>query len=249
MVTCSRNGTTRRGPCQVFDAAGKVDVTFERLEVTGGVDEAIRPGPGNVIRYNDLHHNDGNGIGCGEAHCPNTLTNPLIVENNEIHHNGIDPAIWHAPGFGGTSGGLKSVADWVILRGNHVYENTNGLWADVDGNYWVIEDNFVHDNLKTGIHYEISAGPAVIRNNTVLRNVSLEVEGNNGAGIMVVSSKNVEIYGNTIAGSGGGRGIWVKDDSRPYSPLFNIRVHHNTVNGDEIFSCRADWDVVCTNNS
>jgi parallel beta-helix repeat protein len=53
----------------------------------------------------------------------------------------------------------------------------------------LIEGNLVEDSWREGIFYEISTG-ATIRNNVVRRS--------NDTGILISTSKNVEVYGNTL---------------------------------------------------
>ena len=62
-------------------------------------------------------------------------------------------------------------------------ENTNSL----------IEDNIVEDHPGQGIFYEVS-GSGTIRNNTIRRNGTSGTD----SGIFISTSKNVDIYGNTL---------------------------------------------------
>jgi parallel beta-helix repeat protein len=225
---------------QGFSVHGIPNVVFERLDMSGFELRGIEAGPYNTITNSYLHHNGRNGLGCGDC-------NYLRVYNNEIAYNGSDEHL------GNGAAGMKSVADFVTVRGNSIHDNNgNGIWFDVDARNQLIEQNTVYNNTRKGIFIEISDG-AVIRYNSVTRNncaVSLygcQPRNDASGGIATNSSRNVEIYGNVLGGNALA-GINFRDDFRAYAPPFNIRVHHNVLNGDMISNCHSEWDVVCRDN-
>jgi parallel beta-helix repeat protein len=149
-------------------------------------------------------------------------TDTFLVVNNEIDHNnfaGFDTS-WEA-------GGTKFV--WsrnMTVRGNWAHHNSGkGLWTDGDNIGTLYESNTASDNTDHGIFHEISYD-AVIRNNIAERN------GWNG--IVVASSPNVEIYGNTV-GKNGRAQIFGRQDyagrvgKYGESVLMNFFVHDNLV--------------------
>ena len=87
-------------------------------------------------------------------------------------------------------------------------------------------DNTVRDNEGVGIHYEISYD-AVIRNNTIIGN-GYRRDGSWGdPGIMVLSSRDVEVYGNEVRNNF--LGILARQDSRTSVGVRNLYVHDNLV--------------------
>jgi parallel beta-helix repeat protein len=182
----------------------------------------ISTGPGSIARRNRVHHNGALGFQGSGA--------DIVVANNEIAYNGVagyNP-YWCA-------GGSKWV--WtarLVVRENFSHHNWGpGLWTDINNIYTLYENNTVEDNERGGIFHEISYD-ATIRQNTVRRNGT----GRNfpywttGAGIEIVSSRNVEVYGNTVEDNW--QGITGLNDHRgvgidgPYV-LTNLNVHHNTI--------------------
>jgi parallel beta-helix repeat protein len=146
----------------------------------------LRTGSGMRVLRNRIHHNGQMGFG-GSG-------NGVLIEGNEIHDNNtmrFDPA-WEA-------GGSKMVrTDGLVLRANYSHHNHgHGLWTDIDNINTLYEGNRVEDNTRSGIFHEISYR-AVIRGNTARRNGATGAQWVDGAGILVNSSRDVEIAGNTV---------------------------------------------------
>ena len=118
----------------------------------------------------------------------------------------------------------------VTLKGNYVHDNPgHGLHLDQESVNVVYEDNVIRNNEGNGIHHETSDG-AIIRNN-VIENNGFRADGAKLWGIMVLSSANVEIYGNTL--SGNANGIIGRQDSRTnIMKMRNLWVHHNDIHLD-----------------
>ena len=183
---------------------------------------AIATGPQSIARRNRVHHNGGTGFqGAGEG---------ILVAENEISYNGY---AGYNPFWG--AGGSKWV--WTIklvVRDNFSHHNRGpGLWTDVNNIYTLYENNRVEDNERGGIVHEISYD-ATIRGNTVRRNGSGRdfPHWTTGAGIEVISSRNVEVDGNTVEDNW--QGITALDDHRgsgnngPWT-IVNLNVHHNVI--------------------
>ena len=95
------------------------------------------------------------------------------------------------------SGG-RTGSNGAIVRDNYIHDNVgNGVWFDVDSGGDTILDNVISGNLRKGIFYEVSRGPVLIMNNRVNGN-NTSGGRSSGAGIAVVSSKNVTIRDNEI---------------------------------------------------
>lgn len=230
------------------------DVVIEGLEIrnyTPGVQLGAILGGGHsrtptthrwVVRNNNIHHNDGGGIRIGQEmqvinnHIHHNsqigivgIGDDVLVEGNEISYNNFEKKhdyIWEA-------GGTKFVMTRnLVVRKNYVHNNWGpGLWTDIDNINTLYEDNRVVGNADNGIFHEISYS-AVIRNN--------HVEGNGfdrpswlwGAGILVSSSGDVEIHGNTVVRNANGIGaVQQNRGSGAYGSyqVKNINVYGNTV--------------------
>ncbi|HEX6911837.1 MAG TPA: right-handed parallel beta-helix repeat-containing protein, partial [Longimicrobium sp.] len=194
--------------------------TVEDSEIRLNHGIGLRTGNGMRVLRSRIHHNGQMGIG-GSG-------NGVLVEGNEIHHNntlGFDPA-WEA-------GGSKFVrTDGLVLRGNFSHHNHgHGLWTDIDNVNTLYEANRVEDNTRSGIFHEISYR-AVIRGNVARRNGGGGAQWVDGAGILVNSSRDVEIYGNVVEGNL--NGIAAVQSARGSGAhgayeLANLYVHHNDV--------------------
>lgn len=197
---------------------------------------------GGIIRNSFIHHNLQMGLGgwCGhgaEANC--------LIENNEVSFNNYQGLV--DPGF--EAGGSKWVGvEAIIIRGNNFHHNCGpGIWLDGDQlGQTIIEGNTATSNAGAGIFWEINDSPAsaVIRNNTVIDNafgtlgsggpVCYVGEGGGVGGIVVTSSADTEVHGNTVTGNDGG--IAGYSDARVGGPcpssgcvLTGLWVHDNNV--------------------
>lgn len=203
---------------------------------------AFKPAAGITLRNVRCHHNDNLCIGGGGGF-------PTIVLNSTIDHNGLVSAF-----RGVSAGGIKQVSGTMIVRGSRIRDNLgNGLWCDkCDGGLMLIERNVIKDNLRKGINYEISGGHdidrAVIRRNVIVRNNRERLS--TAGGVAIISSQDVEIYGNTFGGNHGPgdelRAVFVWDDDRPFA-IANVSIHHNRLRGDRLVGCALSG-VTCLNN-
>jgi hypothetical protein len=145
-----------------------------------------------AVRNSRIHDNASAGIG--------HVREGLVVENSEIDHNGS--------AHDGYDAGIKTV-HYAEIRGTYFHHNWNGFWWDCDAPGGIIENSRFEANQRSGVYIEISSGDATsprplptgaaygfaVRNNMMDGNNT----GNNGfhAGVLVISSKNVVIDGNT----------------------------------------------------
>ena len=180
----------------------------------------LRTGDGMRVLRNRIHHNGELGMGGGGT--------GVLVEGNENAWNntlGFDPA-WEA-------GGAKFVRTRdLVVRGNVVHHNHgHGLWTDIDNIATLYEGNRLEANDYSGLFHEISYS-AVIRNNTATGNGFGGAQWVDGAGIRVGSSRDTEIYGNTVAGNRNGiTALQSARGSGAYGvhDLTNLYVHDNSV--------------------
>ena len=227
-------------------SAGATDWIVRNNEITDNDGAAVYANHGWTVSDNYLHHNGQAGIFAGGR--------DVIIEGNVISYNNTDN---HDPGW--EAGGSKFLSTTnLIVRNNNVYNNRGpGLWTDWDNINTLYESNIVRDNFGPGIFHEASFD-AVIRNNLVERNGFGFTPWLDGAGILLNTSQNVEIVGNTVSNNNDGIGMTYTDrgTSEMYGPrqLRNVLVRDNTVvmssgqNGvvtnlgsDAVFS--TEWNI------
>lgn len=217
---------------------GAIDSRRDNDDLVGGSGWVIS---GNVVRWN-------HGVGIA-------ATTGAVVEANRVYENGqlglaakgsgvsiVGNEVYgnNTAGFssGWEAGGSKfAYTQGLVVRGNHVHDNDGvGLWTDIDNLETTYEGNRVIDNARMGILHEISYD-AVIAGN--------EVRGNGfgfdawvwGAGIVISTSVNVEVYDNIVEGNADGI-IGVDQDRSDapasYGPLAlqNLAVHDNVISGN-----------------
>ena len=186
-----------------------------------------------VVRNNHIHHNGRSGVSV-------RYTQGGLVENNEIAYNNYqDQWSWGTEAGGGK---MWDTTD-LVLRGNWSHHNHGpGLWTDHNNIGTLYENNLIEDNYANGIFHEISYD-AVIRNNVIRRNGFDHDAWMWGGGIMIASSQNVEIYGNTLEDNYNGiamtrqnrgtgtHGLWT---------LANNYVHDNTVTNSGMTGAAQD---------
>ena len=177
---------------------------------------------GATARNNRVHENGALGfIGSGDD---------IVIDHNEIDHNGTvgyDP-YWAA-------GGTKWVyTKHLVVTNNDVHDNHGpGLWTDINNIDVLVDGNRVYDNDLSGIFHEVGYR-AVIRHNIVSGNgrVTPFPGWVVGAGILVSSSSDVEVYSNDLTDNW--QGIAGLEDERGpglYGPwvLARLYVHDNSI--------------------
>jgi Right handed beta helix region len=196
----------------------------EKNEIRLNHGAGIRLGHGTHVLRNKIDHNGQIGVGGAGR--------DVLVEGNEISYNnraGYD--------FSWEAGGTKfAFTQSLVVRNNYVHHNEGpGLWTDGDNVNVLYERNHTAANKVAGILHEISF-LAVIRDNTLEDDGF--VPGHTGlwygSGILINSSSDVEIYGNTV--TNGMNGIAAvqsnrgssRRSGRPYT-VRNLFVHDNTI--------------------
>ena len=157
-----------------------------------------------------------------------------VIQGNKINDNRTaEVAFSRNWGAGGLK--LTQVTNFLV-DGNEVGNNDGvGLWCDIGCTTVTISNNKVHHNRWQGINFEVSNG-AKIHGNAVWENGWGKAAWGWGAGIVVSSSANAEVYNNTLAWNYAG--ISVIAQNRPDAiRSTGINVHDNkiikkTVTGD-----------------
>jgi parallel beta-helix repeat protein len=203
--------------------------TVQNNEVRWNHGAGIRPGDGMQILSNNVHHQGQIGIaGSGSG---------VVVADNEIAYNNT---AGFGPGQQGEAGGTKfTFTRGLVVRGNYSHHNHGpGLWTDINNIDCLYDGNRVEDNDWRGIFHEVSY-KCLIRNNVVRRN-GFAFPGTagavDGAGILVSSSRDTEIYGNLVEDNRNGIAGQETDRPTPTPPagygshdLVNLWVHDNTI--------------------
>jgi parallel beta-helix repeat protein len=151
-----------------------------------------------------------------------SFTNSLI-QGNHLHDNGTDlfNRNWSV-------GGLKmSHVQAVTVDANESDHNGDGIWCDEGCNNVTFSANRVHDNFLVGILFEISNG-AVFHDNVAWNNGWSPSGWVWGAGILISSSANTEIYNNTLAWNRAGISVVDQNRPKPAAPWGHY-VHDNTM--------------------
>lgn len=196
------------------------------LSYAHGANLKLGAGTGLLAAGNDVHHGGWMGISGSYA--------ALEVRDNKIHHNnteGFDP--------GWAAGGMKNARMISLLAdGNEVYENDRvGFWCDEGCRNVTYSNNRVHHNTKIGIHFEISDDARIFGNKVWENGWGVADTSFGEAGILVASSRNVEVNDNVLAWNNDGVTVVNHDRSQgdrvQYDEVTDVEVHHNTVFGED----------------
>jgi parallel beta-helix repeat protein len=154
------------------------------------------------------------------------VTQGGLVESNVIHANRTLEAGF-SRAWGGAGLKLTDTHN-LLVDGNDVFNNDGtGLWFDIRSGGVTIAGNRVHANRYQGITFEISNG-AIVRDNAVWDNGWGNANWGWGAGIVISSSANAEVYGNTLAWNYADISIIALNRPDGVTPVGNS-VHDNTV--------------------
>jgi hypothetical protein len=180
-----------------------------------------------VVHLNHIHHNGQLGIGGAGS--------DILLSGNQVAYN--NTVNFDYMGSDGEAGGIKVLKSRnLVIRNNFVHDNNGpGIWLDTDNVDWKVEGNRLSDNREAGILAEVSYS-GIIRFNS-LENERDEIDPlKTGlwwqAGIMIESSGDAEVYGNTLIRCGNGIGIVSTERGSgvlgPYVSK-NISVYDNTI--------------------
>jgi len=188
----------------------------------------------------DSHLTRGGQLG---VHSGGDGTTGLTIARNRITDNNTEG---FAPGW--EAGGVKAaLAVDLVFEDNVVTGNDGvGLWCDIDCRDTRFVGNRVGSNANAGIQFEISQG-AVIEDNVVWDNGWAYSTWGWGGGILVSSSSNAEVRGNTLAWNADGIVVVSQDRGREEPDLtHDVVVEGNTVIGQEgngfLLAWLEDWE-------
>ena len=232
----------------VFNTTNADYVRIEGLKISGAVGNNLcEPNCGRGIGGGGINltvvdvrltGNKNQGIG-GVGH-------GLRVERSEIDHNGS----WSFTGLdnptSSVSAGIKSVKSMTVLN-SHIHDNYwSGVWCDEQCTNFTVRNNIITGHGKAGIHFEISKGPAIISGNRIQGNGILGSQVGHFAGLLIVSSSQVDAYNNTFGSNQAGYGVKIVKDGR-YPGVNGVKIHDNIRNGDAIVGCTISG-VTCYGN-
>jgi parallel beta-helix repeat protein len=188
----------------------------------------VHTGPGTHLHHSRMAHNGQMGLRGESVDEKSGFDAPMVIEHNEIAHNRELGYSW-----GWEGGALKILkSTGTAFRNNWVHDNAGpGIWFDSSNRATTIASNLVEDNTHMGIFYEVSYGPTKISWNTVRRNGAGQ-PGADGAGILITSSRNVEVFGNAVDRNERGIALRMTDRGSGADGKFevaNVRVYNNDI--------------------
>jgi hypothetical protein len=230
------NNGNQTGALRVGD--GVSFVTLRELDLSFANGGAVAYGGANdtILRDSAIHDNGQLGVHLGRDLGGTTHGYRNALIGNRIYGNNTRKVDW--PGYPdqiGESGALKATLQHdLLIEGNEVHNNLgNGIWLDVDNQDAMIRGNRSHHNSGPGIMDETSRRTK-ITGNAVWENGwgPYGPIWGWGAGILVSTSKDTEVWANTSAWNYAG--IWVISQNRSDSPgVTGIYVHDNVVASEQ----------------
>jgi hypothetical protein len=187
--------------------------TMEYLNAHDNDGAAVFLGSQNTVRNNCLKNNGQYGFSMFKMPSDGvSAIEDIVIHNNEIVGNNQDNWESRISGCGCTGGGKFWDVKGATVTDNYVHDNlSTGLWADTNDIDFLFDSNWIEHNSGEGIWYEISYN-ATISRNVITRNAW--TSGNNNTG-----SPGAAVY---ISESGG--------DSRLQSSTSgsqNLRINNN----------------------
>lgn len=189
------------------------------------------------VTHSYIHHNGQFGMGASGSV-------GALIEGNELAYN--NDHSWFSTSWG--AGAAKfALTTNLTVRGNYVHHNDGSFGTDIENRNTVYEYNHLAWNTGgTGIVHEISYD-AVIRYNTIenIASVGSWLWGNGC--IIVNTSINVQVYGNTMTNCGDGITLMRAargngSDGLPFA-LTNVFVHDNTVTNPTYYAAGLQHDA------
>jgi hypothetical protein len=207
------------------------DVVLDTMRSTGSGGSGLRVGryARCIIRDCELDNNIQEGYNVSEA-------TDLTFLRTHIHHNNVARTV----DSGWEAGGGKAHGTNIIFDGCESNHNGGpGIWFDqwypspfpanrAFNSGTIVRNCRVHDNGESGIMYEVSDG-AKIYNNVVWNNGNPNAGWVWAAGILISSSRNVEVYGNTVAWNLDGISVTLQNRADRPGNTTNVFVHDNNI--------------------
>jgi len=168
----------------------------------------------------------------GEEGFASTSDSGTVFSGNEVAWNNTSHQDWNDEAGGGKF--YKSTN--LTVSNNYSHDNDGpGLWCDTNCYHVLFEGNRLVNNKAAGIDYEISYD-AVIRNNVLSGNGSYHSSSvyYGAAGILIETSQNVQVYGNTSTRDG--NGIVLLEESRGSGNRGTYEIKNDSVHDNKISS-------------
>jgi parallel beta-helix repeat protein len=203
---------------------GSNDQLFDQVQVRGNImNSHIHHNYYGVYTFGhqdglwtDNEVNDNVGYGFD----PHDDTDDLLIEGNNVHHNGNHGII------------ASKRCDHVTIRNNVSSFNVgNGIMLHRSSNDGLVEGNTANDNTDSGVAIFASAR-SVIRNNTLLRNASSGIR-------MSMGASDSQVTNNEI-GFSGKYGFYFYRGSDTPEPNDDGRPKRNTFQGNTIHDVASD---------
>lgn len=127
---------------------------------------AVFVGSGNTVRYSCLKDNGQYGFSMYKDPLPDdSPIKNITLTNNEISGNNQDDWEEQIDGCGCTGGGKFWDVLGATVTNNYVHDNlSTGLWADTNDIDFLFDSNWIEHNEGEGIWYEISYNATISRN-------------------------------------------------------------------------------------
>jgi hypothetical protein len=161
----------------------------------------------------------------------------ILVEGNEIDHNNQGHYAQD-----NTPAGIKCYAElsWpsiqtVSVLNNYVHDNVaTGIWLDTNIKNAMVQGNTVVNNSNAGIGYEVSPGPCDISHNVINGNgAGPFYTSGPSMGIFISTSSNCKVHDNNVFSPTGSFGpIYMQTDTRNDAPSDagrNVNFYNNTI--------------------
>jgi len=173
---------------------------------------------------NEIDHNAGYGFD------PHDDSDHLVIEGNNVHHNGGVAR--------GTHGIIASRrCDHLVIRNNRSWANAeNGIMLHRHSDDCVVENNLTYLNGDSGIAL-FDVDRTTVRNNTVLSNAN--------AGIRLTIGCADNVIANNEIGYSGANGLMIipgndAPEPDPLDPIVTSRNRRNSVLSNHVHDCQAE---------
>ena len=140
--------------------------TMEYLNAHNNDGAAVFMGSQNIVRYNCLKDNGQYGFSMFKTPINgDSAIKNIVITQNEISGNNQDDWEAQIPGCGCTGAGKFWDVKGATVTNNYVHDNlSTGLWADTNDIDFLFDSNWIEHNYGEGIWYEISYNATISRN-------------------------------------------------------------------------------------
>lgn len=140
--------------------------TMEYINAHHNDGAAIFMGSENTVRYNCMKDNGQYGFSMFKPPISgDSAIKDIIIDHNEISGNNQDNWEDLIDGCGCTGAGKFWDVEGATVTNNYVHDNlSTGLWADTNDIDFLIDSNWIEHNSGEGIWYEISYNATISRN-------------------------------------------------------------------------------------